>query len=310
MQDEQVYGVPVLVVRNKIDLPNAQSANEIVEALGLLQNFAARPWRICSCSATSGEGVVEVLEQLKELFAGGLGGGAQGRRPRSRRRCNCTARSRPPATTRSWREMWSRWRARAASSRASPRRKTAASSPRMPFEQLEKVDFRNKAQRRAEGMSSLFIGWLRRDDEPDDVFLGALRDYSLDSWDHYTHLRLAWILLGRHGRKEGMRQIFEAIKNFIENSDRTKRGSGRGTTFHVTMTYFWVNMVDFAMKSSTNPTDDFKGFLLTNPVLVNGGLFLHYYSKKRDADDGRVAHFRWCCPTRGRCRPSFPTLSR
>lgn len=72
--------------------------------------------------------------------------------------------------------------------------------------------------------------------------------------------------------------IFDGIKNFIANSTRTQRS--RGTTFHETMTYFWVHMVDYAMNSTNNPTNDFKGFLLLNPQLSNGGLFLHYYTNK------------------------------
>lgn len=36
---------------------------------------------------------------------------------------------------------------------------------------------------------------------------------------------------------QGMARIFSGIKAFIENSPRTKRGSGRGTTFHETLTY-------------------------------------------------------------------------
>jgi len=71
---------------------------------------------------------------------------------------------------------------------------------------------------------------------------------------------------------------FDGIKKFIENSDRTRRS--RGTTFHETMTYFWVHMVHYAREATKNPSGDFKGFLLLNPQLSNGGLFLHYYSKK------------------------------
>ena len=38
-------------------------------------------------------------------------------------------------------------------------------------------------------------------------------------------------------------------------------------------------MVHFAIETSKNPTGDFKGFLVMNPQLANGGLFLDYYSK-------------------------------
>jgi hypothetical protein len=41
------------------------------------------------------------------------------------------------------------------------------------------------------------------------------------------------------------------------------------------------------MIATPNPTQEFKTFLLLNPQFVNGGLFLHYYTKQRmllDAD--------------------------
>ena len=121
--------------------------------------------------------------------------------------------------------------------------------------------------------------------------------------------------------REGLDRIFRGIKAFIENSPRTKRKGGNGTTFHETMTYFWSHMVHWAIVATKNPkgelqrlascsrneeaascavaslsprgppspdlrischihtTGDFKTFLLMNPQLVNGGMFLHYYSK-------------------------------
>jgi hypothetical protein len=81
---------------------------------------------------------------------------------------------------------------------------------------------------------TLLETWLEQEDEPDDEFLDKLTNYTLDSWDHRTHLRLGWLYLTRYGRREGMKLIFSGIKNFIANSPRTKK-----TTFHETMTYFW-----------------------------------------------------------------------
>lgn len=100
-------------------------------------------------------------------------------------------------------------------------------------------------------------------DDPDEEFLAKLRDFTLDSWDHYTHLRLAFILLNKHGRREGMKLIFNDIKAFIENSPRTSRGGtggsgNRGTTFHETMTYFWVHMVHYAIESSRAAANAFR----------------------------------------------------
>jgi hypothetical protein len=162
--------------------------------------------------------------------------------------------------------------------------------------------------------------WLERVDLPDDVFLQQFDTYTLDKWDHYTHLRVAWLLLSRHGRQRGMDLIFNGIKSFIEHSPHTQRkDTARGTTFHQTMTYFWVHMVHFSMErtrwqplsrdllhkfapnSAPAPADSisqrlpdplseseqapallpFKRFLLLNPVLSNGGYFLEFYSRER-----------------------------
>eukprot|EP01038_Epipyxis_sp_PR26KG_P005144 gene5144-7164_t len=125
--------------------------------------------------------------------------------------------------------------------------------------------------------------WLERVDEEDELFLQKLTDATLDQWDHRTHLRIAWLYLTLYGRREGLSKIFTSIKSFIERSPRTQRkdAATRGTTFHETMTYFWVHMVHYAMNATKNPNNQFKTFLLLNPQLSNGGLFLHYYSKQR-----------------------------
>lgn len=146
----------------------------------------------------------------------------------------------------------------------------------------------NQEEKTEDGMlPKKFEQWLSRKDCSDDEFLSQLRNFTLDSWDHYTHLRIAFVLLNRHGRREGMRLIFADIQNFIENSLITKRS--RGTTFHETMTYFWAHMIHYAIEAckfgkknlaDAKPSTDFKQFLLLNPQLANGGLFLHYYSKE------------------------------
>lgn len=130
----------------------------------------------------------------------------------------------------------------------------------------------------AKKIEDTLLDWLEQEDGDDDDFLQQLADYTLGNWDHRTHLRIAWLLLSRHGRREGMKLIFDGIRNFIANSKRTLRS--RGTTFHETMTYFWIHMVHYAMETTATPRNDFKTFLLLNPQLANGGLFLHYYSKK------------------------------
>jgi hypothetical protein len=36
-------------------------------------------------------------------------------------------------------------------------------------------------------------------DEPDEEFLRKFQEFSLDSWDHRTHLRIAWVYLKLKG---------------------------------------------------------------------------------------------------------------
>lgn len=137
--------------------------------------------------------------------------------------------------------------------------------------------------------------WLQRDDSSDEEFLQQFSSYTLDKWDHYTHLRIAWLLLTIHGRQRGMDLIFSGIKAFIENSPLTQRkDSARGTTFHQTMTYFWVHMIHYSIKRSeglgswtrnsaaqASDLSPFKRLLLLNPVLCDGGYFLQFYSRER-----------------------------
>ena len=79
------------------------------------------------------------------------------------------------------------------------------------------------AEKEAQRLEQMLFDWIERVDLTEDEFLAQLEDAILEEWDHYTHLRIAWINLTRHGRKNGMVKIFDSIKSFIERSPRTKR---------------------------------------------------------------------------------------
>lgn len=116
-------------------------------------------------------------------------------------------------------------------------------------------------------------------DEPvielnDDDFLNAFELCTLTNWSHKTHLRMAWLYLTRNDRRVAVNKIFDGIKNFIQRSPIARK-----TTFHFTMTYFWIQMVDLAIAQSQNERN-FDAFLGSNPHLMNGGLFLEYYRKE------------------------------
>eukprot|EP00179_Madagascaria_erythrocladioides_P005737 CAMPEP_0198309350 /NCGR_PEP_ID=MMETSP1450-20131203/1745_1 /TAXON_ID=753684 ORGANISM="Madagascaria erythrocladiodes, Strain CCMP3234" /NCGR_SAMPLE_ID=MMETSP1450 /ASSEMBLY_ACC=CAM_ASM_001115 /LENGTH=442 /DNA_ID=CAMNT_0044012103 /DNA_START=129 /DNA_END=1454 /DNA_ORIENTATION=- len=123
---------------------------------------------------------------------------------------------------------------------------------------------------------SLLEEWLEREDEDDEIFLKKFYNYDLDSWDHYTHLRIAWLIFQQEeDSRMARKKITEGIRNFISNSNRTS-----GKTFHMTLTYFWIQLVHFAIIQMPKPlSHNFKTFLVMNPQLSNGGLFLSYYTK-------------------------------
>lgn len=107
----------------------------------------------------------------------------------------------------------------------------------------------------------------------DDDFLNAFESCTLPDWSHKTHLRMAFTYLNRYDRRTAVNKIFDGIKKFIAISP-----TARKTTFHFTMTYFWIQMIDLAIAQS--PKDvSFDGFLGINSHLLNGGLFLEYYRK-------------------------------
>ncbi|KAJ7832202.1 ADP-ribosylation factor [Mycena leptocephala] len=143
--------------------------------------------------------------------------------------------------------------------------------------------------------------WLARaeSDSPAAGFLRQFEAINLPTWDHYTHIRIAYLMLTQYGRQKGKDKIFQGIERYIKESAQT-----RGRTFHVTMTYFWIQIVHFGIRSSpplihsesdadsdsdlgsrsletedSPELDDFPRFLLLNPYVADGNLWADYYSK-------------------------------
>lgn len=113
----------------------------------------------------------------------------------------------------------------------------------------------------------------------DDAFLAAVEDYTLPAWDHKTHLRLAYLVLVRQGRRQAVSRIMQLISDFIDHSPRTSRGK----RFHVTLTYFWIHMVHYAValeqqRAGTGEAPAFEALLAARPWLLDGGLFRRHYS--------------------------------
>jgi len=54
-------------------------------------------------------------------------------------------------------------------------------------------------------LSEKLESWLTRieTDLEADEFLTKFRSFTLPAWDHYTHIRIAYVMLTKFGRKEG-----------------------------------------------------------------------------------------------------------
>ena len=60
-------GADLLVMNNKIDLPDGLSTEELGKDLGLLER-SERRWHIQACSAVTGEGVREGLDWVTKAI--------------------------------------------------------------------------------------------------------------------------------------------------------------------------------------------------------------------------------------------------
>jgi len=69
LKEDELHDAVLLVFANKQDLPNAMSAAEITDKLGL-NSLRQRQWYIQSTCATSGEGLYEGLDWLSHTISG------------------------------------------------------------------------------------------------------------------------------------------------------------------------------------------------------------------------------------------------
>ncbi|KAF4721962.1 Arf GTPase arf3, partial [Perkinsus olseni] len=68
MEEEELKDAALLVFANKQDLPNAMSAAEVTDKLGLHQ-LRHRNWYIQSTCATTGDGLYEGLDWLVKVLS-------------------------------------------------------------------------------------------------------------------------------------------------------------------------------------------------------------------------------------------------
>lgn len=165
--------------------------------------------------------------------------------------------------------------------------------------------------------------WLARaeSDSTPEEFLTQFHTISLPTWDHYTHIRIAYVIITTFGRQKGIYlpsfailhltirvpgkdMVFSGLEEYIAHPNA--QGQTRGRTFHITMTYFWIQIVHFGILNMptnmhslpglalptvpdppTAPTSSratlspsaFPQFLLMNPHVADPALWSDYYSK-------------------------------
>lgn len=68
LEEDELKGVTLLVFANKMDLPNAMTAAEVSQGLGLT-DIRNRQWAIFQSSAVQGVGITEGLDWLVSVLA-------------------------------------------------------------------------------------------------------------------------------------------------------------------------------------------------------------------------------------------------
>ncbi|KAM8976764.1 ADP-ribosylation factor-like protein 11 [Pelodytes ibericus] len=67
LNNENMSGVPFLILANKQEVPGALSMEELIHGLKL-ENYDDRAWEIQGCSAYTGEGLAEAMSAVARLL--------------------------------------------------------------------------------------------------------------------------------------------------------------------------------------------------------------------------------------------------
>lgn len=103
----------------------------------------------------------------------------------------------------------------------------------------------------------------------DAFFSGRLPN---GEFHHGDHLRLSWVMLGRHGREAGGRMVADGIRHFAASH-------GQAARYHETMTQFWIWLVDHA-RHARPQVDSFDEFLSAFPLALDKNLPFRHWSRE------------------------------
>lgn len=105
---------------------------------------------------------------------------------------------------------------------SSPSQPDATVTPPPPPSNTHKPDFDPRSPEILSEKLELWVARASTDSSPDE-FLEQFNTFSLPTWDHYTHIRLAYIILTTFGRQKGspisLHSIFHILIFFRQKYD-------------------------------------------------------------------------------------------
>jgi len=116
----------------------------------------------------------------------------------------------------------------------------------------------------------------------DAEFLRAFeaRTIPFESWNHRSHVRMAYLYLREHGLEEGLRRIRSGIQALNASfGDRVPEDAlDRG--YHETLTVAWARVIEGAIRR-WGAEADFEAFAAKHPHLLQRTLLRLFYSRER-----------------------------
>ena len=107
----------------------------------------------------------------------------------------------------------------------------------------------------------------------DDPFVGALHDAGVapDRFGHRDHVRVAWLLLSRHGPAAGSDAFVFGLRRFAA-------AHGVAERYHETLTQFWLHVVAHAIAERPE-LEDPDTFVAAFPLLLDKSLPERHWSR-------------------------------
>lgn len=281
--------VPLLVIANKRDLPRIMALEHIIVGLGLDQ-IKERAWEIMPCVATRKADAQPCLEWIQTVLAGNGSSNFSDNHGGISNTTYFQSRPEKPSST------------------------EPVPEPVLPPAPVEETEEQKKLKEKVQQLDqikfdAIWEDWLSRarnipstssEDEKkeEEIFLKQLQEYNLPSWDHYHHIRIAYLLLKYNGLLKGFEKIEISLRDYIANNQIQTNGK----SFHATMTRFWCHMVAYWMMEyslnidqskesreslslETSNASEFYKFLLfvvdqktAETDISQSALFRHYYS--------------------------------